>query len=131
MRRSKVILVCLALVACSGGSVAEFDGQPVLYDDIKAYYDSRAVEVAQRCRTPELYAVFKTEVRERSAERLVLHIDYSFDDASAEYRNECRGFSARDFTIERRDGKLEVVEMSGIQNAKGIRIDRIETENVW
>jgi hypothetical protein len=126
-----LIFLCAAVVACAGGSLAELDGQPVLFDDVKAYYDRHAVEVAARCRTPELYTVLRTEVRERSADRLVIHVDYSFNDDNAELRDECRGFGARDFTVERRDGKLEVVEMSGIQNPKGIRIDRINTEHVW
>jgi hypothetical protein len=131
MIRHTCLLLCSALVACAFGSLAELDGEPVLFSDIKNYYDHHAVEVAQRCRTPVLYAVLRSEVRERSADRLVIHVDYSFNDASAEYLNECRGFGARDFTVERRDGKLEVVEMSGIQNAKGIRIERIDTEHVW
>ena len=131
MTRSGLMILGAALAACAGGSIADFDGQPVRFEDIKAYYDRHAVEVAARCRTPEMYTVLRSRVRERSAERLVLHVNYSFNDTNAELLNECRGFGARDFTVERRDGKLEVVEMSGIQNPKGIRIQRIDTENVW
>jgi hypothetical protein len=130
-RYAGILLGSALLVSCNFGPFAELAGEPGLFDEVKRYYESRAVEVAARCRTPELYTILKSEVLERSPDRLVIRVDYSFGDASEEYLNECRGFGAREFTAERRDGKFEVVQMSGIQNPKGIRIDRIDTENVW
>jgi hypothetical protein len=44
--------------------------------------------------------------------------------------SQCRGFGTRTFTVARKADGLEVIAMTGSQR-KGIRINRIDTSNVW
>ena len=125
------ILIGAALVACAGGPGAQLAGEPGLLTEVKRYYDRYGMEVAGRCRTPELGGVLRSTVLERSADRLVIRVGYTYNDASARALDECRGLGERVFTAVRRDGRLEVVEMTGTQHPKGIRIDRIDTRGVW
>jgi hypothetical protein len=125
------ILLGAALLGCAGGPGADLAGEPGLFTEVKRYYDRHGLEVAGRCRTPELGGVLKSTVLERSADRLVVQVDYTFNDPSAELLNECRGVGQRAFTAARRDGRLEVVEMTGTQHPKGIRLDRIDEDGVW
>jgi hypothetical protein len=122
----RVFLGALSLSACT----SNLTGEPGLMDDVKRYYDQHAIEVAGRCRTPRLGAVISSDVLERSPERLVIRIRYSYSQAKAQYEGECDGFGDRTFTITGQPGKYDVVEMSGIQR-KGIRIQRIDSSKVW
>lgn len=125
------ILMAAALVACIGGPSAQLAGEPGLFTEVKRYYDQHGLEHAGRCRTPELGGVLRTTVLERSADGLVMRLRYTFNDANERLTNECRGVGERDFTVARRDGGLEVVEMTGTQHPRGIRIERIDETGVW
>ena len=124
------ILLGAALVACTGGPSGQLAGEPGLFTEVKRYYDRYGMEVAGRCRTPQLGGVLRSTVLERAADRLVIRVGYTYDDPNARL-DECRGLGERVFTVARRDGGLEVVEMTGTQHPKGIRIDRIDDSEVW
>ena len=125
------VLLGSALVACTGGPSASLAGEPGLFTEVQRYYDRHGLEVGGRCRTPELGGILRSEVLERTADRLVIQVDYTYQDPNERLRDECRGIGERVFTVERRDGRLEVVEMTGTQHPKGIRIDRIDDRGVW
>jgi len=129
--RLAAMLVGAALVACTGGPDAQLAGEPGLFTEVKRYYDRYGMEVAGRCRTPELGGVLRSTVLERDADRLVIRVGYTYNDPNERLLNECRGLGERVFTVARRDGGLEVVEMTGTQHPKGIRIERIDDSGVW
>jgi hypothetical protein len=123
---ARAFLGALSLAACT----SNLAGEPGLMDDVKRYYDQHAIEVAGRCRAPHLGTVISSDVLERSPERLVIRIRYSYSQPNAQYQGECDGFGERTFTITGQPGKFDVVEMSGTQ-LKGIRIQRIDNSKVW
>jgi hypothetical protein len=124
-------LVVAALVACTGGPGRQLAGESDLFTEVKRYYDRHGMEVAGRCRTPELGGVLRSTVLERDADRLVIRVGYTYNDPNERLLDECRGVGERIFTVARRDGGLEVVEMTGTQHPKGIRIERIDDSDVW
>ena len=125
------LLLALTLAACAGGPRAELAGEPGLYAALKSYYDRHGLEDAGRCLAPELGAVTSSEVLERAADRLVVRADYVYSDGAAPFRGDCRGFGSRVFTVARNPDGLEVVEMTGTQHPKGVRIERIDDSGVW
>jgi hypothetical protein len=125
------ILLGAALAACTGGPSAELAGEPGLFTEVKRYYDRHGLEVAGVCRTPELGGVLRSRVLERDADRLVVRVGYTYNDPNERLLDQCRGVGERVFTVARRDGGLEVIEMTGTQHPKGIRIDRIDDSGVW
>jgi len=125
------ILLGAALAACTGSPSGELAGEPGLLTEVKRYYDRHGMEVAGRCRTPELGGVLRSAVLERDADRLVIRVGYTYNDPNERLLDECRGVGERIFTVARRDGGLEVVEMTGTQHPKGIRIEGIDDRGVW
>ena len=126
------ILLGAALAGCTGGPSAQLAGEPGLFIEVKRYYDRYGLEFAGRCRTPELGGILRSRVLERSADNLVIEASYTFDDPRAQLGDQCRGTGRRVFTVARRDDdRLEVVEMTGTQHPKGIRLERIDESGVW
>jgi hypothetical protein len=124
-------LLALALAACTGGPNAELAGEPGLYAALKSYYDRHGLEDGGRCLAPEFGGVTSSEVLERAADRLVLRVGYLYSDGAAPFRGDCRGFGTRTFTVARNPDGLAVLEMTGTQHPRGVRIDRIDDSNVW
>jgi hypothetical protein len=131
LAKCAAVLIGAALVACTGGPGGELAGEPGLLAEVKRYYDRYGMEVAGRCRTPELGGVLRSTVLERDPARLVIRVGYTYNDPNERLLDECRGLGERVFTVARRDGGLEVVEMTGTQHPKGIRIERIDDSDVW
>jgi len=119
-------LVALWLAACadglapgSGGSLA---GQPGLLPVVQQYYERRATEENGRCRAPHLDGVMSSTFVESTPERMVIQIRYLYRDLTADLRGACRGFGNRTFTIDKEATGFVVVEMTGAQHPRGLRL---------
>ena len=143
------IILC-GLTACASGAGGELAGQPGLLAKVKSYYDQRAMEEGGLCRSPEFRLVTGSSIEEQTADRLLVRVSYSYSDPSVKATgwgqyaagpegrapvnitgpSMCRGFSTRTFTVATKADGMEVTEMTGSQR-KGIKIDKIDTGNVW
>jgi hypothetical protein len=119
-------LALLWLAACAdglapnpGGSLA---GEPGLLPPVRQYYERRATEENGRCRAPLLDGVVTSTVVENTSQRMVIQIRYLYRDLTAELRGACRGFGNRTFTIDKEAAGFVVVDMTGAQHPRGLRL---------
>jgi hypothetical protein len=89
---------------------------------VRQYYERRATEENGRCRTPLLDGVTSSTVLESTPQRLVIQIRYLYRDLTAELRGACRGFGNRTFTIDKEATSFVVVDMTGPQHPRGLRL---------
>jgi hypothetical protein len=124
MRAILAALLALALGACSGlsGAGQDLAGVPGLRTTIQHYYEARATEENGRCRAPLLDGVLNATVLEDDPQRLVVRVRYLYRDHTAELQGACIGFGTRTFTIERGPDGPMVVDMSGEQHPRGLRL---------
>jgi hypothetical protein len=105
---------------------------------ISSYYEDHASEDYGRCNRPYFDAITKVDVVEDAADRLVLDVRYKYwdrlrDDEDSSVRapgversrKVCWGFESRQFTLERTDGDLKVVEMTGPVRGEGAKIGNV------
>lgn len=120
----KPVLAALALAACSLSPQASQDlaGVPGLTPVVQQYYERRATEENGRCRTPLLDGVLNATVVESSAQRSVVQMRYLYRDQTADLRGACIGFGNRTFTIDQSGGTLQVIDMTGPQHPRGLRL---------
>jgi predicted small secreted protein len=113
-----------ALAACNGASGAgqNVAGVPDLRPVLQHYYEARATEENGRCRSPLLDGVLNATVLQDDPQRLVVRVRYLYRDHSAELRGACIGFGNRTFTIDKGPDGPMVVEMSGAQHPRGLRL---------
>jgi len=113
-----------ALTACNGASSAGQDlaGVQGLRPVLQHYYEARATEENGRCRSPLLDGVLNATVLQDDPQRLVVRVRYLYRDHSAELRGACIGFGNRTFTIDKGPDGPMVVEMSGAQHPRGLRL---------
>jgi hypothetical protein len=113
-----------ALTACNGASSAGQDlaGVQGLRPVLQHYYEARATEENGRCRSPLLDGVLNAAVLQDDPQRLVVRVRYLYRDHSAELRGACIGFGNRTFTIDKGPDGPMVVEMSGAQHPRGLRL---------
>jgi hypothetical protein len=125
MRAILSALLALALAACSGlpsGAGQGLAGVPDLRPVVQRYYEARATEENGRCRSPLLDGVLNAAVLQDDPQRLVVRVRYLYRDHSAELRGACIGFGNRTFTIDKGPDGLTVVDMSGGQHPRGLRL---------
>jgi hypothetical protein len=125
MRGIVPALLALTLAACNGRSPAapeSLAGVPDLRPVVQRYYEARATEENGRCRAPLLDGVLSARVTQQDAQRLVVQVRYLYRDQTAELRGACIGFGNRTFTIEQGQGGLMVVDMTGAQHPRGLRL---------
>jgi hypothetical protein len=117
-------LLALTLAACSGpsGTGQDLAGVQGLRPVLQHYYEARATEENGRCRSPLLDGVLNATVLQDDPQRLVVRLRYLYRDHSAELRGACIGFSNRTFTIDKGPDGPMVVEMSGAQHPRGLRL---------
>jgi hypothetical protein len=89
---------------------------------VQRYYEARATEENGRCRAPLLDGVLNTTVLQDDPQRLVVRMRYLYRDHTAELRGACIGFGDRTFTIDKGPDGLTVVDMSGEQHPRGLRL---------
>jgi hypothetical protein len=131
MRRVWTALAAVGLAACAAEDMPawELAGEPGLLFDIKQYYERNALEEGGRCWNLIFEGPTRWTMIEESADELTLLVGYYYrdtvrDDCSEFHPGrcialpECRGFGERTFTVLRRDGGVEVVEMTGPQKAR-------------
>jgi hypothetical protein len=138
------------LMACAGGGNQELAGQPGLLGQVRSYYDQHAMEEGGLCGSPRLVRVTGSSLEQDSAERMVVQVSYAYNDPSVQPTawgqfsagpegakpagvagpSRCRGFGTRTFTAARKADGLEVIAMTGSQR-QGIKINKIDTSNVW
>jgi hypothetical protein len=119
------VLLALMPAACNGLSPRapeSLAGVPDLRPVVQRYYEARATEENGRCRAPLLDGVLNATVLQEDAQRLVVRIRYLYRDHTAELRGACIGFGNRTFTIDKGQGGLMVVDMSGAQHPRGLRL---------
>jgi hypothetical protein len=144
-----VAMLC-GLIGCAGAAKDELAGQPGLLAKVKSYYDRYAMEEGGLCGSPQFGMVTGSSVEQQSADRLIVRVSYVYSDPSVKATawgqyigrpggvppagiagtNKCRGFATRSFTVGRKADGLEVIDMTGSQR-KGIKINKIDTSNVW
>jgi len=124
VRATLSVLLALALAACSGvsGPGQDLAGVPDLRPVVQRYYEARATEENGRCRSPLLDGVVSATVLEDESQRLVVQVRYLYRDHAAELRGACIGFGNRTFTIDKGPDGLTVVDMSGEQHPRGLRL---------
>jgi hypothetical protein len=125
MRGIVPALLALTLAACNGLSPSapeSLAGVPDLRPVVQRYYEARATEENGRCRAPLLDGVLSASVTQQDAQRLVVQVRYLYRDHTAELRGACIGFGNRTFTIERGPDGLMVVDMTGAQHPRGLRL---------
>lgn len=119
-------LVTLWLAACVDGiapnSGSSLAGQPGLLPIVQQYYERRATEENGRCRAPLLDGVLSSTVLDSTPQRMVIQIRYLYRDHTAELRGACRGFGNRTFTVEKEGSDFVVVDMTGAQHPRGLRL---------
>jgi hypothetical protein len=118
------VLLALALAACNGlsGAGQDLAGVPDLRPVVQHYYEARATEENGRCRSPLLDGVLSATILEDDPQRLVVQVRYLYRDHAAELRGACIGFGSRTFTIDQGPDELTVVEISGEQHPRGMRL---------
>ncbi len=88
---------------------------PRLAFAIAGHYEDRAVERWGTCRLPQITGFLRVEVRERTAERLVLRVRYAWRDEAygeeGDFLDRCRGFGTRTFVLDPASGRVRA--MSG------------------
>jgi hypothetical protein len=120
-----LVLLAVMLAACNGLSPStpeSLAGVPDLRPVVQRYYEARATEENGRCRAPLLDGVLNATVLQEDAQRLVVRIRYLYRDHTAELRGACIGFGNRTFTIDKGQGGLMVVDMTGAQHPRGLRL---------
>jgi hypothetical protein len=119
-----LILAVLLLAGCSSLAPGHQDlaGVPGLRPVVQQYYEARATEEGGRCRSPLLDGVLNATVLQDDAQRLVARLRYLYRDHAAELRGACIGFGTRTFTLDKGPEGLTVVEMSGEQHPRGLRL---------
>jgi hypothetical protein len=125
MRRSPLqAMLMLALAACQLSPTASENlaGVPGLMPVVQQYYERRATEENGRCRTPQLDGVLSATVVQSDGPRTVIQMRYLYRDTTADLRGACIGFGKRSFTIEQGPDGPQVVEMSGDQHPRGLRL---------
>jgi hypothetical protein len=125
MRGIVPALLALTLAACNGlspGTPQSLAGVPDLRPVVQRYYEARATEENGRCRAPLFDGVLSARVTQQDAQHLVVQVRYLYRDQTAELRGACIGFGNRTFTIERGQGGLMVVDMTGAQHPRGLRL---------
>ena len=134
--RGPSVLVLALLAGCAGaprpGGSA---GDPDLTTLVERYYAEHATEEGGRCTDVVMTAGLGTSVIAEDEDRIVLRVPYVYREFDAGFRTTefnakgrtiCRGKGTRTFTIEKRPGGFQVVEMSGTREGLGIRIERVE-----
>jgi hypothetical protein len=118
------ILIALALGACSlrPDASQSLAGQPGLWPVVQRYYETRAAEENGRCRAPLLNGVLSSTIVQSDAQRLVVQVRYLYRDHAAELQGQCIGFGNRTFTIEQGPEGPVVVDMTGAQHPRGLRL---------
>lgn len=105
---------------------------------IAAYYEDHASEDYGRCNRPYFDAITKADVVEDTAGRLVLDVRYRYadrlrddEDSSVRVpgvgssRKVCWGFESRQFTLEKTNSDLKVVEMTGPVRGEGTKLGNV------
>jgi hypothetical protein len=106
---------------------------------ISSYYEDHASEDYARCNRPYFDAITRVDVIEDTPELLVLDVRYKYQDrlwddedshvrlpgGVAASRKVCRGFESRQFTLEKVDGDVQVVDMTGPVRGSGARVGNV------
>ena len=105
---------------------------------ISTYYEDHASEDYGRCNRPFFDAITRVGVVEETADHLVLDVRYKYwdrlrdeEDSSVRgpgmesSRKVCWGFESRQFTLEKSNGDLKVVEMTGPVRGQGAKIGNV------
>ena len=118
------LALALALVACNNlsGAGQDLAGVQGLRPVVQRYYEARATEENGRCRSPLLDGVLSAAVLQDDSQRLVVRLRYLYRDHAAELRGACIGFGNRTFTIDKGPEGPTVVDMSGEQHPRGLRL---------
>ena len=141
------LAILCGLIACAGGAGDELAGEPGLLTKVRSYYDQYAMEEGGLCGSPQFGLVTGSNVEEQTADSLIVRVSYVYSDPSVKATgwgqygyaggpagiagpSKCRGFATRTFTVARKADGLEVTGMTGSQR-KGIKINKIDTSNVW
>jgi hypothetical protein len=126
MRRALFLApIALALAACSGlapNPSQSLAGVPGLLLVVQRYYEARATEENGRCLSPLLDGVLNDRVLQRDGQRLVVELRYLYRDHTAQLRGACIGFGNRTFTIETGPDGAMVIDMTGEQHPRGLRL---------
>jgi len=136
MRRSSAAMsiVVSALLGCTyvspGVGVGDVLGYDGLGRDIRSFYDRRAWERNANCPGAEMDRILSARVIAETDDEIVALIRYSWlderrlDDDGRRIRGggsgSCRGIDDRRFTLEKLDGDVRVVAMSGPQRPNPI-----------
>ncbi|MFP4125290.1 MAG: hypothetical protein ACLFU0_01400 [Alphaproteobacteria bacterium] len=103
------------------GNVLGYEG---LGNDLRHFYDDRAWERNATCPGARMDAILRARILEETDETIVASIRYSWLDesrldddgfGSGVGAGGCRGIDERRFTLEKSDGDVRVVAMSGPQ----------------
>lgn len=88
---------------------------------IRAYYDTNALELNFTCTAPFISNIVEVAVARDDDRQLVLEIDYLYDVRvrTADFGiAACRNFASRRFTFAKVDGGLRLTGMTGEQRAR-------------
>ncbi len=112
-------LATLLLAGCATPGAPKDD----LAAKIRDYYAVHATEEDGACPSPEIASITKRKLQQRTGERTVLRVRYSYFDPSQGSTDQwpavllasraCTGFAERDFTLEEAKLGYRVIEMSG------------------
>ena len=106
---------------------------------VSSYYEAHASEDYARCNRPYFDAITRVDVVEDAPDRLVLDIRYKYQDRLCDdedgdvllpgdietSRKVCWGFESRQFTLEKADGGMQVVEMTVTVRGKGAKVGNV------
>jgi hypothetical protein len=132
----------LALGACAGFASpvpdTAYAPRKQAESAISSYYEDHASEDYGRCNRPYFDAITMVDVAEDTADRLVLDSRYQYrdrlrddEDGSVRVRGMessrkvCWGYESRQFILEKTNGDLRVVEMTGPARGKGAKIGNV------
>ena len=131
-------MLALAIAGCSyvspGVGVGSVLGYEGLGRQIETFYRQRAWERNATCTLPEIDAILRAEIVEEREDELTILVRYSWRDNARDFDDRgtraipgrigggtlCRGIDQRRFTLERVDGGVRVVGMSGPQRPNPI-----------
>jgi hypothetical protein len=110
------LISVLWLCACGAGGREPWRlaVDPVWLAEIKAYYQTYALEQGGACKAPVLDRVLDSRVEAKSDKRVVLRVRYAYRQSGGEaHSSACRGTGERVFRIVRRNADWRVAEMTG------------------
>jgi hypothetical protein len=114
--RSTLVLL---LIGCAASRVPAtgFAEPKAVEHAVTRYYERNASEEYRTCLTPYMDGLTRVAVVDQQPDRLVLDVGYFYrdrfkDDGGSGIGRECTGFAARQFTLVKSAGGVEVAAMS-------------------